>query len=32
MISPLGSDINPRIPTNCRTCDKFPRAPEKAII
>jgi hypothetical protein len=32
IISPWGSAISPRIPTNCRTWEIFPHAPEKAII
>jgi hypothetical protein len=32
MISPCGLAIRPRMPTNCRTCETFPLAPEWAIM
>ena len=32
MMLPDGSAIRPRMPTSWRTCERLPRAPEKAII
>jgi hypothetical protein len=32
MISPWGLAIRPRMPTNCRTWETFPLAPELAIM
>ncbi len=32
IVSPLGLETSPRMPAICRTCIRFPRAPELTII